>query len=173
MKTIAIIPIGDVNRENLSKIATEIKNTFSFRTKVSEVLKIPERAYNPKRRQYHSTIIIEELSKLRKGTDLVLGITDVDLFVPGLNFVFGEADILKGIAIISLKRLRQEFYKLRPDQNLLVERAIKEAIHEIGHLCGLEHCHDRRCIMYFSNSIWDTDMKGPGFCKSCQIKLGF
>lgn len=173
MKTIAIIPVGDVSRESLSELARAIGNTFSFKTKISEAVKIPERAYNPKRRQYHSTMLIEELSRLKKEADLILGITDVDLFVPQLNFVFGEADILKGVAVISLTRLREEFYRSRPDKKLFVERAVKEAIHEIGHLCGLDHCHDRRCIMYFSNSIRDTDIKGPGFCKSCRVRLGF
>ncbi|MFN3396409.1 MAG: archaemetzincin family Zn-dependent metalloprotease [Thermodesulfovibrionales bacterium] len=173
MKTVAIIPVGDVNRESLPELARAIGNTFSFKTKISEAVRIPERAYNPKRRQYHSTIIIEELSRLKREADLILGITDVDLYVPQLNFVFGEADILRGIAIISLTRLREEFYRARPDQKLFVDRAIKEAIHEIGHLCGLDHCHDRRCIMYFSNSIRDTDIKGPGFCKSCRVRLGF
>lgn len=119
MKTIAIIPVGDVNRESLSEIATAIGNTFSFKTKISEAIKIPERAYSPKRRQYHSTMIIEELSRFRKEADLILGVTDVDLFVPELNFVFGEADILKGIAIISLKRLRQEFIDLGLTRNSL------------------------------------------------------
>ncbi|MFN3479990.1 MAG: archaemetzincin family Zn-dependent metalloprotease [Thermodesulfovibrionales bacterium] len=173
MKTILLIPIGDINTEILGEVSKAIENTFPFKASTGKILKIPERAFNSRRNQYHSTIILNELSKNKRESDLVLGITDVDLYVPQLNFVFGEADILRGIAVISLTRLREEFYRARPDQKLLIERAIKEAIHEIGHLCGLDHCHDRRCIMYFSNSIRDTDIKGPGFCKPCRVRLGF
>lgn len=173
MKTLLLVPIGEIKEEVLEGIERAIEKTFLFKVTVSKAVDMPERAFNSKRRQYNSTLIIEELLRHKKSYDLALGITDVDLYVPQLNFVFGEADILNGTAIISLTRLREEFYRLRPNHSLFIERAIKEAIHEIGHLCGLDHCHDRRCIMFFSNSIRDTDIKGPGFCKSCKRKLGY
>jgi archaemetzincin len=92
--------------------------------------------------------------------------------VPELNFVFGEADVFSGATIISLARLRQEFYGHPADRRLFQERAVKEAVHEISHACGLDHCPDPDCIMYFSNSIRDTDRKGPGFCRTCKETLG-
>jgi archaemetzincin len=89
----------------------------------------------------------------------ILGVVDIDLYAPGLNFVFGEADMNSGVAIISLCRLRPEHYGLPPDESLFLERVIKEAIHELGHTYGLGHCHNSRCVVYFSNSLPDTDRK--------------
>ena len=91
--------------------------------------------------------------------------------VPGLNFVFGEADTLNGVALISLRRLREGFYGLPEDEGLLVERAIKEAVHELGHTYGLPHCGDPSCVMRFSNSLKDTDRKGRAFCPACRKRL--
>ncbi len=173
MKTVLLIPLGEIDGRILTEIAIALEKTFPFKTTTAKPAEIPPEAFHARRRQYHSSSILNVLSHLKNGHDLILGITDVDLFVPSLNFVFGEADILRGTAIISLKRLGQEFYKLKPDEGLFVQRAVKEAIHEIGHLCGLEHCHDKRCIMSFSNSIRDTDRKGPDFCKSCRERLGY
>lgn len=173
MKDILLIPLGDIDPEIMTSLVHALENAFPFKASIGPIVEIPLRAFNPKRRQYHSTAIIEELSRHKKGTNLILAVADIDLYVPQLNFVFGEAHIIKGVAIISLARLRQEFYKISPDKALLMERAIKEAIHETGHLCGLDHCQDQRCIMFFSNSVKDTDKKGPGFCKKCRTKLGF
>ena len=103
--------------------------------------------------------------------DLVLGVTALDLFVPRLNFVFGLAELQQNCAIISVARLDPRFYNQAPDLALLQERALKEAIHELGHLLGLPHCRDSRCIMFFSNTLADTDRKGPGFCRACRGKI--
>ena len=103
--------------------------------------------------------------------DKCLGIVDVDLYAPGLNFVFGEADISSGVAIISLHRLRQERYGLPKDERLFQDRAIKEAVHELGHTFYLSHCKDVKCVMHFSNSLADTDIKGASFCHKCQQRL--
>jgi archaemetzincin len=133
----------------------------------------PEESYNSQRGQYNSSQILGKLRALKTGkSELLLGVTDVDPYVPGFNFVFGEADIYFGVVLISLARLRQEFYGLRPDRKLFRERAVKEAVHDLGHVCGLDHCTNPDCSMYFSNSISDTDRKGPGFCLLCRERLG-
>ena len=69
--------------------------------------------------------------------------------------------------MISLARLRPEFYGSPPDDTLFLQRAVKEAVHELGHTYGLGHCRDPRCVMFFSNTLHDTDVKGPGFCAAC------
>jgi len=99
----------------------------------------------------------------------ILGIVDHDLFVPELNFVFGEAS--PKAVVISLTRLRQTFYHLPENQNLFHQRVLTEAVHELGHTYGLGHCGNPRCVMFFSNSLMDTDRKGSGFCPSCKNKL--
>ena len=103
-----------------------------------------------------------------RGEEIILGVTGVDLTAPGLNFVFGLADPRSRVAVISLARLYPEFYGQPRDPSLFKARAVKEAVHELGHLLGLDHCPDPVCVMAFSNSLADTDRKGPGFCRSCR-----
>jgi archaemetzincin len=136
-------------------------------------MSIPPGAYNRKRRQYHSTRILAEINKhvRQVKADRVLGVTEVDLYVPQLNFVFGEAACPGNVAVISLFRLRPEFYGQSADVELFVNRSVKEAVHEIGHTLGLGHCLNPRCVMFFSNSIWDTDHKGKTFCEKCYSKV--
>jgi archaemetzincin len=121
------------------------------------MFQLREESHDSLRRQYTSSKIIGKMRALRTAkSGLILGVADVDLFVPELNFVFGEADTYSDVVIISLSRLRQEFYGLQPDRKLLRERVVKEAIHELGHACGLDHCDSPYCVMYFSNSIDGT-----------------
>ncbi len=173
MKKILIVPIGSVDTDILRDIAIALGRIFRSKVELGKEIPIPQDSYDSKRRQYHSTIILRKMQVVKpKNFDLMLGVIDVDLYVPELNFVFGEADVSSGITVISLARLRQEIYGLRPDKRVFHERAIKEAIHELGHTYGLDHCPNPKCIMYFSNSIRDTDRKGPGFCNNCKNKLG-
>lgn len=84
--------------------------------------------------------------------------------------MFGEAELFGKRALISLARLRPEFYGLPPNKDVLKIRALKEAIHEIGHVLGLIHCENKRCVMSFSNSIIDVDLKDWRYCKKCLKK---
>jgi archaemetzincin len=170
---IRILPLGSVEKDILTIISQGLTGTLPCRPGVGREVRLPEESFNRQRGQYDSTELLERIKALKTGEkELVLGVTDVDLYVPGLNFVFGEADVISGVAVISLTRLRQEFYGRRADRRLFGQRAVKEAVHELGHACGLDHCADPGCIMYFSNSIRDTDRKGPGFCGICKERLG-
>ena len=169
MKRILIIPMGSADPTILNAISASLEKNFHCMVETGAELHIPLTSYDSKRKQYRSTAMLETLrGMIQRDEDRVLGVIDADLFVPGLNFVFGEADASAGVAVISLTRLRQEFYGLRRNARLFQDRAVKESIHELGHTCGLGHCRDPHCIMHFSNSLSDTDEKGPEFCARCK-----
>ena len=111
------------------------------------------------------------MEKFNPATDTkILVIFDADAYSYGLNFVFGEAIGNGAIAIIYLPRIKQEFYGLKPNEQLFYERLVKESVHELGHTIGLPHCHNTRCVMHFSNSLYDTDFKERSFCDRCDSK---
>jgi archaemetzincin len=144
---------------------------FNKQVEAGQGMPHPDYAYNKKRNQYLSTAILKTLKEQKEymAYGKVLGIVDQDLYVPELNFVFGEAS--QKAAVISITRLRQEFYHLPQDQSLFHKRGLTEAVHELGHTHGLGHCKNLRCVMFFSNSLVDTDRKGPDFCPDCKGKL--
>lgn len=169
---ICILAINKVDPILLEKLRANLENIFGQKIKVSQISLDLEFAYNPERKQYYSSAILEKLRNAGSEVgERVLGLVDVDLYVPDLNFVFGEADVVEKMAVISTKRLRQEYYGLPKDEELLLDRTIKESVHELGHTYGLEHCPDSNCVMYFSNSLQDTDFKSSSFCESCKRKL--
>ena len=166
---IVILPIGEVEIPLLKHLCTQVARVFNRPCQLIEEIKVPKRALNPQRRQYLAESILEEL---RLGqAERLLGIVDLDLYTPGLNFIFGLANPSKGLAIIALARLRQSFYGLPDEKDLFWGRAVKEAVHELGHTYGLPHCNNRRCVMAFSNSLLDTDYKGHDFCLKCAQRL--
>ncbi len=171
---ICLQPLGDVPNDVLNFLKVEISRILGLKCVISDLkVRIPRESYNPLRKQYLSTSLLYKLLETNELRDYgkILGITDRDLYVPGLNFVFGEALLNGKAAVISLHRLRPEFYGKKANKKLFFERALKEAIHELGHTFGLGHCKNRRCVMYFSNSIYDTDVKGYDFCPRCRAKL--
>jgi len=126
---------------------------------------------NKHRNQWNSFKILELLNKFRPNkATRILGIVDIDAYSDGFDFVFGEAFYRGRVAAVYLSRLRQEFYDLKPNSSLFYQRLVKEAIHELGHVFGFDHCKNSQCVMYFSTSLLDVDAKGRGFCYSCRKK---
>lgn len=167
-----LVPVGTIDSDIMLHISDAVSEQFTCPVVPSESLPVPREAFDRTRRQYHSTRILNRLFENRpEECSHLLAVIDEDIFIPELNFVFGVADMIGDTAIISLSRLRQEFYGLPPDRDLLKARAAKEAIHETGHTCGLPHCDEPSCVMFFSSSLLDTDRKGPGFCEQCRSHL--
>lgn len=168
---LAVLRVGPVDLTVVQNMQQSLVTIFPEATcaVLERVMPIPQEAYNSKRSQYSSTKILRRIRDYTEDPDAdrALGVTDVDLYASGLNFVFGEAECPGKVAVISFCRLRPEFYGHPFDGKLFVERCVKEAVHEVGHTLGLSHCRDSSCVMFFSNSILDTDRKGVSFCNRC------
>jgi archaemetzincin len=171
---IGILHVGNVETQNLVPIREGLPKVFPKTTTliVDERLPLSEKAFDKNRRQYRSNQILASVQAYasNKSLNRILGVLDVDIFVPDLNFVFGEAAFPGKAAMISLWRLKPEFHGEPANSKLLTERSLKEAIHEVGHTLGLKHCTRSSCVMYFSNSIFDTDRKQRLFCDECYVQ---
>ena len=169
---IILRPLAEIDRHTLEVLKHSLTQTFGCPIEVKAQIGGLDYACNIERKQYLASRLLSTLRGFTmESGDRCLGIVDVDLYALGLNFVFGEADINAGVAIISLYRLRQERYGLPQDDRLFHDRAIKEAVHELGHTYYLSHCPNAKCVMHFSNCLADTDVKEVSFCPKCQRKL--
>ncbi len=139
---------------------------------IMPAMPVPESSFETARNQYYSTKILKEiLGDVPADAFKILGVTEKDLCIPILTYVFGEAQLGGTAAVVSLARLRQEFYNVASDKGLLLERLRKEALHELGHTFGLIHCGSRDCVMYLSNTVVNVDGKGRNFCRHCQVTV--
>jgi archaemetzincin len=167
---ITLEPFGEIARDVMEKLKDGAGDIFHCPVAIEAGFGDLAEAYDRERKQYDSSKLLASLGKAERE-ERVVGVADVDLYVPRLNFVFGEADVISGTAIVSLCRLRQEYYGLAPDEALFLERATKEIVHELGHTFGLGHCPNNKCVMHFSNSLADTDLKEARFCNMCRPRI--
>ncbi|MEM1679611.1 MAG: archaemetzincin family Zn-dependent metalloprotease [Sulfolobales archaeon] len=169
-----VLPIELRTHSLVEVVKNLLVDVFEASVVVLPYVHAPQEFENVYRRQYDGLKLLNWSSRLRTtSTSILVGVADLDAYVPGLNFIFGIADPKEGVALVFLKRLR--------DSNELVgtkyvSRIKKEVLHEVGHVLGLRHCSNRRCVMAFSNSIYDTDFKEFKYCYKCYdllIRLGY
>lgn len=173
---IEIVTLGEVPAKLLHDLLHRLEKAFSRLVGgclISTSLEMPPAAYNARRRQHDADLILERVFHRITGENRVLALVSADLYTSSrnLNFIFGQAQCPGRVALVSLHRLDPTFYGNPPHHKLFLERATKEAVHELGHTFGLGHCANPSCVMSFSNSILDVDKKGSAFCETCQRKL--
>jgi len=151
----------------LGDLAVHLAEAFLMECRVRPQHLDPAFAYDRNRNQYYSTAILQSMQPLVENGTRLLAVTSVDLYVPVLTFVFGEAQLNGSCALVSTHRLQEEFYGLPPRPGLMHERLVKEAVHELGHTFGLRHCDDWRCVMTSSHGVERVDVKDVGFCTAC------
>jgi len=169
---ISIVPINGIETAFLERLALCLEERFLFTCIVERTLRLPQATLNSVRKQlFFNTLVARVAAHTPRGDGVRLAVTDFDLYKTSHQFVFGDASEEQRIAVVSLHRLRSDFYGERADSNLLFQRTLKEAVHDLGHALGLKHCFNARCAMYFSNSIYDTDNKLSHFCENCEKRV--
>jgi archaemetzincin len=163
ISSLLLVPFGPVEHEDLEFLKGAL-SARGMKVSIATERKVPAAAFDAARRQYRAHLFLKTARD--EPGDRVLAVTNYDLYASNLNFVFGLADSPGKSAVISLYRLRRGV-----DEETFRHRAMKEAVHELGHTWGLSHCQNPRCVMHFSNSLEDTDRKETVWCESCDRKL--
>ncbi|MBD3315254.1 MAG: archaemetzincin family Zn-dependent metalloprotease [Chitinivibrionales bacterium] len=154
--------------EKMSRRVAEVENCS---VRVGRTFTVRSEYYNSSRLQYRGEDILYEVCTQRgERSGRVVALVDHDCYGASLTFVFGQASLRGGCAFVALARLRNSFWGKPPDDSLFALRVVKEIVHELGHTWGLPHCADPKCVMHFSNTIADTDRKGPAYCAICHSK---
>jgi len=167
-----VVPFGETDLSKLEFLRDRLKQLLAgIQVDVLDTAKVPDNSFVPSRNQFLAEHFLSCLQRIapRDHHARALGVTDEDLFAPGLNFIFGQAS--DRVAVISTRRLKTA-EDMEGCNTLLEIRMVKEAVHELGHTFGLGHCADPFCVMHFSNSIKDTDLKNEWFCRNCSAKAG-
>jgi archaemetzincin len=168
---LVISPIGklDVDRGFLEQLGKEIRTVFRYETDIQPLLEEKDLWADPVRKQYHSTPILDTLAIISPPEAIkVLAITKVDLFIPILTHVYGEAQLGGKACILSTCRFSEG---LAPGEEIFRDRILKEAVHELGHTFNLRHCDDASCVMHYCRGVKEVDWKSNQFCRYCAVLL--
>lgn len=170
--TITILSYGRFERGFLEKISEVVVHEFNGSVTIKETYLDISEFYDPIRRQYNGDKLLKVVDAMNGlGDSKAIGLFNVDLFIPILTYIFGQAQLNGKTAIASQYRLSNERYGMPADENLLLQRFTKEVIHELGHTYGLIHCHTPTCVMRSSTYVEDIDQKEVQLCSKCHAML--
>ena len=169
---IILVSCGLFEKKLTGQVVKEVSREVGFPVELRECNMDISRFYNPGRRQYNANLFLEEIRR-RMPEDVfrLIGMVRVDLYIPILTYIFGQATLNGRTGVVSLYRLRNEHYGLEPDEGLLIQRFNKVIIHELGHTFGLIHCRNPVCVMRSSTYVEDLDQKEGSFCHRCKAEL--
>ncbi len=173
VQNITLISFGYFEKDVLEQLAESVEREFRCSLNLREGHIDLSEFYDTSRRQYNGNNLLKHVDSLAFPESCkTLGLFNVDLFIPILTFIFGQAFLGGRSGIASVYRLNNTSYGLAMDDNLLLDRFKKEVIHELGHTFGLIHCNTTTCVMRSSTYVGDIDQKRMHLCHTCRIELG-
>jgi archaemetzincin len=169
MNLVQLLPVGTIEGRLMQGLKEAIPRSLRVCCEVLPVVLDPRPAFHAERQQYHSSEILQRMQCLVSPRSWrLLAVASVDLYIPILKYVLGEAQMGGPCALVSSHRLHQEFYGLAGDDDLLAQRLLKESIHELGHTLDLRHCQDYRCAMASAHAVEWVDIRGCTLCDTCE-----
>ena len=168
MDTVLLTPISFIDDQLLKGLAIQIKQQFGYDLKIVDTHIELDDCFNAARIQYSANDLLEKLVGVcPNNNSKIIGVTELDLYIPVLTFIFGQAYLNGRAAIVSTHRLRNEYYGMEPNPDIFWERLEKLVIHELGHSFGLIHCSNLNCVMISSTYVEDIDQKSVRMCDDC------
>lgn len=168
-ENITFISFGSFEKGLLQNIIDDVEQEFRLPVLLSDGHLDLSEFYDPSRRQYNGNLLLKTIDQgFALSTSKTIGLFNVDLFIPILTYIFGQAFLNGRAGIVSVYRLSNERYGLKPDNSIFIDRFRKEVIHELGHSFGLIHCHNSQCVMRSSTYVEDIDQKSHNLCNSCR-----
>lgn len=172
IKNVVLISIGYFEKGLLEKVVADVGHQFLRPVIIKDGHLDMSEFYNPARNQYDANQLLKEIeSRFATDETKTLGIFNVDLFIPILTFIFGQAFLNGRTGIASMYRLSNERYGMKKDDEILISRFRKEIIHELGHCFGLIHCQNPTCVMRSSTYVEDIDQKDHQLCSKCRMEI--
>jgi len=172
---IGVAPFGEIPDAALQGVAAYIRNHLHLEVHILPLFQNPTHAYDQKRGQYNAAMILKAFKSMPfdNGLDKVIGVVNVDLFIPIFTHVLGEANEGGRFALASLHRLGKNTDQTPASTDQIIERLVKVAVHELGHLFNMGHCMDKHCLMHYSGNLADLDKTSLTFCRSCSEGLAY
>ena len=171
---ISLISHGHFEDEFLQKIAKDVEQEFHMPVEIEENHIDLSEFYDPTRRQYDGNLLLKEIASISSSRFIKkVGLFRIDLYIPILTYIFGQATLNGNTGVASLYRLRNEQYGMKKDEDLLYDRFLKVIIHELGHTFGLIHCHVPTCVMRSSTYVEDIDQKSANLCVKCKMEISY
>jgi archaemetzincin len=169
---IILISFGNFDQDMLDKASVVTGHEFNMPVRIRDGNIDLSEFYDPSRRQYNGTSLLKKIDDdIAAEQAKTIALFRVDLFIPILTYIFGQAYLNGRSGIVSVYRLSNERYGIKADAKLLTDRCSKEVIHELGHMFGLIHCSDPVCVMRSSTYVEDIDQKSQSFCLRCREEL--
>jgi archaemetzincin len=172
LQNITLISFGYYEKDFLDSIGESLEQEFHLPIKIREGHIDLSEYYDPARRQYDGLRLLKEVdSRVGPETLKAMGLFNVDLFIPILTYIFGQAFLNGRSGIASMYRFSNKRYGIKEDNHIILDRLKKEVIHELGHTFGLTHCYIPTCVMRSSTYVEDIDQKSQNICPGCRLKI--